>query len=323
MMLGLLAVMTSPGPAALLVSPVCSTLLQALATVCLNRKLLLGKPDFPGAAPDLRFSWSVTALSLVSYLNGNIGRWAVARGVGAADFGQWNRADVLTSVPMQQLQTAFQQAVYPEFRHDVDGNSRTRAVWTDMLVLVAWVSLPLSAAIAVIAPAVVPLLFGGGWSGAVALSAPLALVAGLQMITVTLGIALEATGRFRWIIATHLTSLLIHVCAAAVAVAESSIVPVIAGLFAATMVQHAVQMVLCVRANYLDGWRLLRGYLVALAFSAVVSAMPFVVSVRSSGGEPLAHVALVLVAFAVVAALVCALARFLPPVRIIRKYRAR
>lgn len=267
MALGLVAVIQFPGSVTLLVSTVAATLIQVLTFSLLNIRLFWGRPSFSAARGDLFFSGMVMALSLVSYLNGNIARWAVSRGVGVDVFGQWNRADVLTAVPMQQVQVAFSQAIYPEFRHDMTANERTKRVWTDMLTMIAWFALPLASLVAVAAPIAIPILFGPGWGFAAQLSIPLAFISGLQMIVTTLGAALEATARFKWIVTTHLLVLSFMIGGAVLSVSQRSVVPAVASMFIATLIQHSVQVWFSSRAGFLDAKNLLKNYAGSVSFA--------------------------------------------------------
>ena len=319
MIVGVLAVIQVPSASALLISPVVALLAQGLGSIFVNRRLLIGRPSFASAGPDLRFSWKVVGLSLVSYLNGNLGRWAVARGVGIGEFGQWNRADVVTTIPLQQMQVSLQQAIYPEFRHDVGENVRTSTVWTDMLVLIAWTALPLATVVSLLAPLVIPILFGPSWQLAAVLSTPLALLSGMQMLSVTLGLALEATANFRWVTATHLSSLGINAGAAAIALQVESIAPVVAGLILSSVVQHGVHVVLCARAGYIQGARVARGYGAAASVSAAI-ALPLVVVTWVTDFGPLATLAITTAVVLLIASILLALRRKLPPLQIVRRY---
>ncbi len=170
MVVGVIAVLTFGGPESLLVFPLIAQIATLGAALFLSERRHLGLGRIGAAKSDVAFSWRVTVASLLSYGIGNIVKIATSRVLGPDAIGQWNRADVLSAVPFQQVQASLIPVIYPEFRHDLDGSHRTRVVWTDMLTLVAWLVLPTAGVAAVIIPAALPLLFGSGWGLAISLS---------------------------------------------------------------------------------------------------------------------------------------------------------
>ena len=267
---GIAIVVHSPGPIALAASPVLAMVLLALFAVSLNLALYSRRPNLNLARVEVMFSWRVTAMNLLAYAGGNVGKIALSQGVGVSVLGQWNRADVVTTLPMEQAQTAVQQAVYPEFRHDARSGSRTSERWTDLLSLVAWVALPGSALLAVTAPAVIPVLFGPGWEAAVSLSVALAVAGGIRMLFVTLGGAMEAIARFREVALVLGVGLLTQSVGAVIAVLNASVTPILAGLLISLVMQHALQVALCARSGLINYRDLARQYFFALLFSMAV-----------------------------------------------------
>lgn len=316
---GTCVVLLWPSPTSLLVSPVLSQAFIAITAAWMNRSLFSRFARLSDAGPDIRYSGRLTATSIVGYLNGNVGKWAISTGLGAAPLGQWNRADVVTTVPFHSIQAALIQAVYPEFRHDIGSSTRARRVWTDMLNLVAWLAWPLAAVAAVIVPAVMPVLFGPGWGLASALATPLALVGGLQIVAATLSSGIEALGRFRWLTVTLGVQAAVYVGAASAAIATQSLVPIVAGLFTATLGQHVIQVAICSRRGYLAPWTLYRGYLSAAGFSAAAAGFMYLsllsISYRSlAGGTGLAILLLTVTATA------WRFRHHLPPLQIAMRY---
>lgn len=252
----------------LLVSPMISQVVILAGCLLMSDRLLYGLDRLGAARGELGFSVKVLITTVVYYLSGNAGKWSASVGLGAAALGSWNRADVVSTVPFQQVQAALTQAIYPEFRHDRDGATRAKRVWPDLLGLVAWVALPTASVAAVILPVLVPLLFGDGWQVAAAITAPLALVGGLQILASLLASALEAIGRFRWIFAAQIVLVAVNVTAAFVAVLQRSWFPILAALILGIVLQHGIHVVLSTRAGYLDV-RVLSAHYVAAATTSL------------------------------------------------------
>lgn len=283
MVVGVVAVILAPSPAALVVSPTSAAVALVIALTWLTRRDVLAPPRLGAIKAELGFSWNVTALSVISYLNANLGKLAIARGVGADVLGQWNRADVVTTVPLEQAHRALQQAIYPEYRHDIGSNARTRELWTDLLLLVAWASFPSATVVGLLVPTAIPILFGPGWDLSAHLAFPLAAIMATQVVSTTLGAALEAVGRFRWILATHLVSLSIHMIGGVAAVALGQWWPVFVALGASRVVQHFVQVSLLAANGGLNVRRLWTGYLQALAFSTTLGVVVWCIRVAVEG----------------------------------------
>lgn len=284
--------------------------------------LLVRLGNLASGVEDIAFSWKMTLSSLLSYGVYNVTKIATSRTLGASALGQWNRADVLATVPFQQLQTAASSALYPEFRHDIADGRRAHRVWTDMLVLTAWAFLSAGVAAAVVLPFVVPILFGPGWSVAQALIPILAISAALQAQSTILASAVEAKGTFSWIWGTQIFLLFVQVGIVAALIQTRSIVVAVGGIGVTALLRHVLHIILCARAGYLAPATLLRGYFWACVFSALVGGLlvALIAGVEAATrGEP---VLLTCSLAVLVGAGVCGAfwGRNLPPVRIALKY---
>lgn len=321
MALGAIAVATWASPSALLVSPISSQIGIAIACGYYNATLLFGSVSLRHAKEDIGYSWKITVASLISYLNGNIGKWATSVGIGFAALGQWNRADVITTVPFQQLQNAMIGAVYPEFRHDRESGKRARRAWADLLGIVAWIVLPAATALAMLMPRVVPILFGPGWLLAAQLTVFLSLIGGIQAVVVMLGGAVEALGRFKWIWATQGLLLIVYASAAFMAIHWNDLTLIFWGMLIALAVQHILQVCLCSRAGYLDVRLLSHHYgQVAVGCTGVAVIIWFHIGlVHMWETTPVLPYLLILMDLIVVATLIKGRHR-LPPIRIASAY---
>ncbi|MGP9659960.1 oligosaccharide flippase family protein [Arthrobacter sp. AOP36-C1-22] len=199
MVLGTGFVAYEASPRSLVASTIIAQSTILIACAVANRHLLISQPAFGRIQGDIRFSGALSLVRLVTYFNVSAGPWSVSAFLGPAVLGSWNRADVVSTVPMQQLQNVVVQTVYQEFRHDRRNNERSSIMWPDLFSFVAWVSLSAASAAAFIVPLVVPLLFGDGWEQARELIPYLAVIGGLTIVAALISSAIEALGRFRWI----------------------------------------------------------------------------------------------------------------------------
>lgn len=320
--IGVAAVAVVPGPVALLVAPVVATILLTIIALVLTRPHWWARPDATAARADLGFAWRALGLTMLAYLSGNVGKWAVSRWVGVGALGQWNRADVITAVPIEQIMNALGNAVYPEFRHDIEVQARTRQAWTDYLLLVAWGCFPFAAILAGIAPIAIAMLFGPGWGLAAAIAPLVAIAYMAHAVDVALAKALESVGRFRLLVPTALAFLAVVVLGAVGTKVTGSWTLALVALIVASLLRHLLQVVFTVRFGALDGWSLVKGYSYALAVSAVLGGAAALVSAGMLGGtRPAGAIAGAVILIAAAVAGIAA-RRHLPPVQIVARYRS-
>lgn len=231
----------------------------------------------PGAlsfkSDNVRFSTKLVAVSLFQYVSGNAPRWSVSQFVGATVLGAWNRADVLSTVPFSQLQNAFLQVIYPEFRRHEVGTPGGRRVWLDMLSLVAWITLPLGAILAGAGPWLVHVLLGPGWELAAQLLPYLALLGAVQPLMVLLAGALESASMFRAIWVSEAVAFLFSAVGVALVVSRREYVFALLALIAASLGRHVVHIVQGRRLDAIRFGELASGYAQPLGFALVVYAM--------------------------------------------------
>jgi O-antigen/teichoic acid export membrane protein len=317
MLLGAICVLWWPTASALLVSATVAQLLVLSYTLVAARSYLgrLGSPRT--ARSDITYSWRLMLTSIVSFANANIVKMVASRSIGLPAVGQWNRAEVVTTVPFQQFQTALAQALYPEFRHFRERPEAARQPWTDMLVLTAWLALPASTLTAVVAPWVIGVLFGDGWRDAQWIAPILALAAGAQVLGTLLAQGIESLGRFSWIWAQLLGTLAVFVGAAVAVFATADLAWGVYGTLAAMMARHAVQIILATAGGYLQGARLLQGYAGALGVAIAIALAALAPGLNLASGWGWVASATVAIVGGIV--LACCWRR-LPPVVIARRY---
>lgn len=268
MAVGLVVVVSSRATEALLVSPVGAQIGLATVLALRFRREVFVRPSFASIRDDLRFSGAVNISSFVSYFSGNVGRWATTVSAGPGALGQWNRAEVLTVVPLQQFQTALISSVYPLVGKRGADPGAVRSSITDILVLAAWITIPALSVFAAVVPWLALAVFGGDWSIAASITPILAIIGGVQIIVILLASCVEAVGRFNWVWASLASAVLVQGGAAAwVLVSGQWTVSVWATGFALCC-QHTVQILLARRSGFLDAGRLLKEYSIVSSLSA-------------------------------------------------------
>lgn len=146
--------------------------------------------------PHIRFGAKVTSTHSVEYFGLVSSQLALARGPGSAILGQWNRAAVFGSIPVESLTGPAAKVLYPELGEGWerrDGQSWLLGVTRGATA----VGLLGGAAWGAFMTAGLPWLIGPQWHLAGLLAAPLALTGGMNLASMPMTNALMAGGEFR------------------------------------------------------------------------------------------------------------------------------
>lgn len=270
MLLGAFAVYLFRTPSSLLISAIVAQAGLAI-TLCLgSRKYLFGLASLKQSGGHLGFSTRVIFANMGAYIVGNISNWTAARFFGSQYLGQWNRADTVTRIPFAQIQSAIISAVSTQFRHDIDNPPRANRVWSDLLCMLAWVILPAVAIGIAIVPKIIPILFGPGWSLATAISIPLVAIGGVQILTTTLSVALEALAWFKPIWIGQIIQAFFVAGFSLLSILNQNFWLLILGILLGLITQHIFQIVAAHRREYLNIAVVARGYLTASMVSMFI-----------------------------------------------------
>lgn len=117
-------------------------------------------------------------------------------GIDAA--GLWDRALVLTLIPLEILYGTLGQVLFPAFSRLDGDRDRLRRSWLSVLLLLPCLVAAVAAGMAAAAGPLVALALGPGWRGAVEPVFWLALWAALRGVVHICGTLLEGAGRLGW-----------------------------------------------------------------------------------------------------------------------------
>jgi O-antigen/teichoic acid export membrane protein len=321
MALGAGFVLVRPEPDSLAVAQVLSLLGVATLVLTQTRSHFRGRFRLRTTLADVSYSTKTLVSALLTYSASTVGKVGVSQTLGPVPLGNWNRADAITSNPFFLLGAAITQAVYPEFRHDIQDRSRTKRVWSDLLGVLGWVCVPLGVFVSVIAPFAAHILLGDGWGLAGQYASVLAIIGGLQPVVFMLAAGFEALGRFSWNWSGYVISLVVNVIGAGAAVVLHSVWPVFIGTLVSFAIMHPVHLLLASREGLVDLRRVGRHYAGIAGFSVAFGTVlwtllhaPVVIAI-----SPVLLVVVLVLAAAGVVLLVKRLDRF-PPVVLARRY---
>jgi O-antigen/teichoic acid export membrane protein len=214
---GFVSALSGAGVWSLVYGTLCWYFLQALLPCLLVRHSMRPLLDVPAMRNILGFGGKVSVNGFLEYLTEDFGKLAIGRYVGIPAAGLYDRAALLASLPLYQIQAAAAKVLLPAFsriRHDT---GRLGASYTDCVCLTTLGLLPLWAVIAASSEQLVALLLGGQWHGSADLVPLLGLVSVLALVAQFLGTLAEAMGVVGPKVVIHLLQLAVLVAGTALA----------------------------------------------------------------------------------------------------------
>ncbi|MBB5743401.1 PST family polysaccharide transporter [Microbacterium ginsengiterrae] len=316
---GLAVVMRDP--ISLVIAPALTMFLTLVVLQARTKALRRPRALQRAVISHLQFTWRVTVGGILSYLGMNLPKFFITRSFGAPELGVWNRAESAVLSPFQMLQKALAQTIYPELRNVTRSeNTGNAAKFSDLLIVVSWVTVLPAALVAVLVPPLLPLFLGPEWQPAIQLAVAMAILAGLTAMTSILSSALEVAGKFKVTYASQVVQILIVTTGCIAMLITGEIQLVIWGMIAATVMRHTINLTAACRLGYADARVLSRGYwgvaLGAVCVAAVVAGGVLVVVLHAP-----AWIA-ILYGFGVagLGAIAFLVRERLPPIALARKY---
>lgn len=185
------------GPWAIIVLQLVQGLVSTVLVVALGQ----WRPSAAFSLGSLRslgpFGGRYVGTQVFTVLNMNADNLLIGRYLGASSLGLYTLAYSVILVPLSRITNPLQEVFYSGFSRLQDDSTAIAQAWTRTLRLVAAVSIPLTAMIAVTASDAIPAFFGARWSGAAAVVRILAFVSLLQILQALHPAILGSTGRMK------------------------------------------------------------------------------------------------------------------------------
>lgn len=144
------------------------------------------RPGFTYSRRSLRslggFGFKLFGARLLFYVNGNADNVLVGRVLGAASLGVYAVAYNVMLIPLTRLVYPIQQTMLPALSRMHDDRDRVARVWLRANRAIAAVVVPAMVGLVVVAPDLVPVVFGHRWRGLVPVVQILAAAALLQSL---------------------------------------------------------------------------------------------------------------------------------------------
>jgi len=185
--------------------------IQAVLFTILARPSSLPSLERERAKKLLSFGGAVSVTGFLEFLQSSLDTLSVGRYLGSAPLGQYSRATYLSGLPVHLLANAVTRVLLPSLSKVQDQQERfSRGLVAGIGMLATVVMVPV-AVTAAAAPALVPLVLGSGWDAAAAVLPIVAVAAGVGLLTVLPGVAVEAKGAVGRKLAVQAASLFVTV----------------------------------------------------------------------------------------------------------------
>lgn len=171
------------------------TAATSLLTVALSPLRVQRPRRDPHTRDLLRFGGHVTAFELVNYFHRNLDNVLIGRFWGAEALGLYSRAYQLLMFPITNLRAPINAVAFSAMVHLKDRPQDFRAYYCKVSFLLAMVSMPLVAFLAVAAEEVIALLLGSRWMEVVPIFQVLAATAFIQPVASLRGLVALSAGR--------------------------------------------------------------------------------------------------------------------------------
>ncbi|MFG2772745.1 oligosaccharide flippase family protein [Streptomyces sp. NPDC048350] len=216
---GFTSALLGAGVWSLVYGTLCWYFLQALLPCLLVRHSLRPLVDLTAMRDIMGFGGKISVNGFLEYLTEDFGKLAIGRYVGVTAAGLYDRAALLASLPLYQIQAAASKVLLPAFSRIRHETGRLGASYADCVALTTLALLPLWAVIGASSEQLVALLLGEQWSGSTELVPVLGLVSVLALVAQFLGTLVEAMGVVGPKVAIHLVQLAVLVGGTALALA--------------------------------------------------------------------------------------------------------
>lgn len=220
------------------------------------------------------FASQVSGQSLGYYLLYTAPSLVIARVLGVGQLGFFSRAYILVGLPLNHLTAGLTKALYPMYSRLKSDAALIRGLIEPALIAAIGVVWPAFAAVAGLAPALVAVLLGEGWSTTAQLLPALCVFGAINVAFVIVGNPLEALGHLRaaWFVQICWVMVLGGFLAAWW-VGGGDAVALVWLVAAAQAVAHVAQIAVAARLGYVSVWNVGRAYVATAALAAVFYAI--------------------------------------------------
>jgi len=157
------------------------------------------RPDLPtrrsGIRGMLAFGSHITGFNVINYFARNSDNILIGRFCGSGTLGLYSKAYNLLLLPISQIRGPLNAVALPALSRIQDDPNRYKSYYTKLLLLISFISMPLTVFMSVCSKSFIPLLLGDQWLGASSIFQVLAIAAFIQPAASTRGLVLVTMGQ--------------------------------------------------------------------------------------------------------------------------------
>jgi PST family polysaccharide transporter len=157
------------------------------------------RPGWPrrrtGSRSMLAFGRDITGFHVINYFARNSDRIFIGRFCGSGILGLYSKAYSLLMLPINQITGPLASVAMPALSRIQKYPDRYVSYYTKLILLLSFISMPLTVFLAVSAKSIIHLLLGEQWLGVIAIFQILAISAFIQPVWSTVGLVLISMGQ--------------------------------------------------------------------------------------------------------------------------------
>ncbi|MFP5504342.1 MAG: MOP flippase family protein [Candidatus Sericytochromatia bacterium] len=222
--------------------------------------LRCGRQDF---AELLSFGANVLGTRMLGYVGTNIDYMVIGRVLGPTALGAYSLAYKLVTWPMFKISHVILRVVFPAFARVQNDDATFRRHYTRLVGAISLVIFPLLGGLAVLAPEVIPLVFGEKWQSVVLPTQILCVTGAFKAMVCSVGTVYLSKGRPDLELKVNMIGMSVLACCVLVGV-QWGVAGVAAGVLASSFFGAPLQQIV---ANRLIGLSM-RDYLGSVAVPA-------------------------------------------------------
>jgi len=155
------------------------------------------RPSLKNARDLFGFSAGLLFANVIDYCRARFGDLYIGRVYGAATNGLFAVAGEISVTPLTEVSQPIGRAAYSRYTEDIRANRGLEASYLSITSLIWMITLPMAAGIAAVAPAIIRLLLGPRWEGAIAVLRWMAVGTGFWLMNANTHYVYWALGRTR------------------------------------------------------------------------------------------------------------------------------
>jgi lipopolysaccharide exporter len=193
MMVGLSFAVAGAGVWSLVAAHLSQTLTRSLLDLVARPHAVRGGWSRQDARSILGFGGRISVISFAEFLGISLDTLVIGRVAGGESLGQYNRAFLLVTLPLEQLLRGVQQVLFPAFSRIQEERERLARVYRSALGIAAAIVIPTASGIAWAAGPLTLVVLGGQWGEAARIVPFLAVAATMSLLALLAAVMCEAT----------------------------------------------------------------------------------------------------------------------------------